>query len=427
MALQDFAKEIERCSACSYCKWIPFDQVKSWRFAKNCPSIDYYNFNNYSARGRYLTSRSLLRDEIEITDEVVDIAHTCLTCGACDVSCKISRYNLEPLEMTRALKAELTAKGNYPEAHNALLKNLKKDANIYGKSREKRGDWARSLAAEGLTIKDLTREKADIVFHAGCSYSYDEKLTGTVKTAVEILSSAGVDFGIMGDAEMCCGARIHSMGHYAEYERLAKANIALWERAGVTTIVTACADGYHAFKRLYPELGSKFNVLHIVEYIDKLIGEGKLTFSKEVPMTVTYHDPCHLGRQGEPYEPWEGEEQKFKNQIVVHSPKKPRYNGINGIYEEPRNILNAIPGIELQEMERNREFSYCCGAGGGARESYPEFSQWVAGERLEEAKATGVQTLVTACPWCKTNFTESLGDDAEFAVVDILDLVKKAL
>jgi Fe-S oxidoreductase len=427
MALQDFAKEIERCSACSYCKWIPFDQVKSWRFAKNCPSIDYYNFYNYSARGRYLTSRSLLRDEIEITDEVVDIAHTCLTCGACDVSCKISRYNLEPLEMTRALKAELTAKGNYPEAHNALLKNLKKDANIYGKSRKKRGDWARSLAAEGLTIKDLTREKADIVFHAGCSYSYDEKLTGTVKTAVEILSSAGVDFGIMGDAEMCCGARIHSMGHYAEYERLAKANIALWERAGVTTIVTACADGYHAFKRLYPELGSKFNVLHIVEYIDKLIGEGKLTFSKEVPMTVTYHDPCHLGRQGEPYEPWEGEEQKFKNQIVVHSPKKPRYNGINGIYEEPRNILNAIPGIELQEMERNREFSYCCGAGGGARESYPEFSQWVAGERLEEAKATGVQTLVTACPWCKTNFTESLGDDAEFAVVDILDLVKKAL
>lgn len=427
MALQDFAKEIERCSACSYCKWIPFDQVKSWRFSKNCPSIDYYNFNNYSARGRYQTSRSLLRDEIEITDEVVDIAHTCLTCGACDVSCKISRYNLEPLEMTRALKAELTARGNYPEAHDALLKNLKQDANIYGKSRKKRGDWARNLAEEGISIKDLTREKADIVFHAGCSYSYDEKLTGTVKTAVEILSSAGVDFGIMGDAEMCCGARIHSMGHYAEYERLAKANIALWERAGVTTIVTACADGYHAFKRLYPELGSKFNVLHIVEYIDQLIGEGKLTFSKEVPMTVTYHDPCHLGRQGEPYEPWEGEEQKFKNQIVVHSPKKPRYNGINGIYEEPRNILNAIPGIELQEMERNREFSYCCGAGGGARESYPEFSQWVAGERLEEAKSTGVQTLVTACPWCKTNFTESLGDDAEFAVVDILDLVKKAL
>ncbi len=286
MALKDYAKEIERCSACSYCKWIPFDHEKSWRFAKNCPSIDYYNFNNYSARGRYLTSRSILRDEVKITDEIIDIAHTCLTCGACDVSCKICRYNLEPLEMVRELKAELAAKGNYPEAHKVMLKNIKEEANIFGISRKRRGEWA-----EGLNIKDLTKEKAEVVFHAGCSYSYDKKLSGTVKTAVEILNNAGVDFGIMGDAEMCCGAKIHSMGHHSEFDRLAKANIALWKRAGVTTIVTACADGYHAFKRLYPELGSNFTVLHIVEYIDQLIREGKLTFSNEVPMTITYHDP----------------------------------------------------------------------------------------------------------------------------------------
>ncbi|MBN2858688.1 MAG: (Fe-S)-binding protein [Sphaerochaetaceae bacterium] len=422
MALKDYAKEIERCSACSYCKWIPFDHVKSWRFAKNCPSIDYFNFNNYSARGRYLTSRSILREEIEITQEVVDIAHTCLTCGACDVACKISRYNLEPLEMVRELKAELVKQNRFPEAHGQILQNLTHEANVFGKDRHRRGDWA-----EGLNIKDLTRETSGIVFHAGCSYSFDESLTPTVRTAVEIMNASGVDYGIMGAAEMCCGARSHAMGQDEAFTKLAKANIKLWKRAGVKTIVTACADGYHAFKHLYPSLGGDFEVIHIVEFIDRLIREQRLTFTKEIPLQVTYHDPCHLGRMGEPYEPWEGEEKKFKNQIVVHEPRKPRKNGIHGIYDEPRHILESIPGINLVEMERIREFSYCCGAGGGAPEAYPEYSSWVARERMEEAKATGSQALVTACPWCRTSFTSASRDEDSMQIVDILDLVRKAL
>ena len=422
MALKDFEKEIERCSACSYCKWIPFDQVKSWRFSKNCPSIDYHNFNNYSARGRYLTSRSILRDQVELTDEVMDIAHTCLTCGSCDVSCKISRYNLEPLEMVRNLKIELVEQGKFPEGHKPVIENLRKELNVFGRDKMHRGDWA-----EGLDLKDLTKEKAPYLFHAGCSYSYDEKLRGTVRTAAEIMKKSGVDFGIMGDSEMCCGAKMYSMGHVGEFEKLAKPNIKLWERAGVKTIVTACSDGYHAFKRLYPELGGKFEVLHIVEFVHRMIEEGKLEFTKEVPMRVTYHDPCHLGRLGEPYEEWNGEERKFKNQIVVHSPRKPRYNGIKGIYDEPRAILERIPGVELAEMERIREYSYCCGAGGGAREGYPEFANWVAGERLEEAASTGAETLITACPWCKTSFDDAQGDRESLKVMDILDLVWMAL
>jgi Fe-S oxidoreductase len=244
---------------------------------------------------------------------------------------------------------------------------------------------------------------------------------------VDILNKAGIDFGFMGNSEMCCGAKIHSMGHRDVFERLAKGNIDLWKKAGITTVVTACSDGFHAIKRLYPELGSTFKVMHIVEFIDLLIRDGKLKFTKEVPMKVTYHDPCHLGRQGEPYVAWNGEEKKFKNQIVVHEPRKPRYNGIDGIYEEPRNILRNIPGLELIEMERIREYSYCCGAGGGARESYPEFSDWVAGERLEEAASTGAEAVVTACPWCKTNFSDSQGESGSMNVVDILDLVRMAL
>jgi Fe-S oxidoreductase len=162
--------------------------------------------------------------------------------------------------------------------------------------------------------------------------------------------------------------------------------------------------------------------------MDRLIKEGKLTFRSEIPMAVTYHDPCHLGRQGEPYVPWNGVEKKIKNQIVVYEPKRPRYNGAWGVYDLPREILRSVPGVELVEMERIREYSWCCGAGGGVREAYPEFSNWTATERIMEAKSTGAEALVSACPWCERNFKDAisaLGDAMQ--VYDIVELVQKAL
>jgi Fe-S oxidoreductase len=202
----------------------------------------------------------------------------------------------------------------------------------------------------------------------------------------------------------------------------------VWANAGVKTVVTSCADCYHAFKRLYPALGSEVQVLHIVEFIDNLIQMGKLRFRSEVPMTVTYHDPCHLGRQGEPYVPWHGVEKKIKGQIIVYEPNKPRYNGAWGVYEPPRNILKSIPGLKLVEMERIREYSWCCGSGGGVREAYPEFSQWTASERIAEARATGAEALVSACPWCERNFMDALNAGGDpMQVYDLVALVQKAL
>ena len=170
-----------------------------------------------------------------------------------------------------------------------------------------------------------------------------------------------------------------------------ESNIEAWTTAGVKTVVTSCSDGYYAFKRLYPEVGSKFEVLHTVEFIDRLIKEGKLKFTKTLPMKVTYHDPCHLGRQGEPYIPWNGVEKKILGQMVVHEPKKPRYNGAWGIYDPPRDVLKSIPGLELVEMERIREYAWCCGAGGGVMEAYPEFSSWTAAERIERQSPPGLK------------------------------------
>ena len=423
MALEDFAAEMDRCSQCSYCKWIPFDHVKSWRFAKNCPSVSYHNFNSYSARGRYAVARSLITGQSGYSDTVRNIVFTCMACGSCDVSCKICRYNLEPLEMVRELKFRLVEDGQGLAEHKAVIESLQKEHNTMRQPKAGRGEWA-----DGLDVPRLFSAKAEVLFHAGCRSSYDEDLQKSARAAVRLLKNAGVDVGIMGEREMCCGGRVYSMGYRDEFTRLATANMQAWARAGVKTVVTSCADGTHAFKRLYPQLGSQVEVLHTVEFIARLIKEGKLTFRSEIPMTVTYHDPCHLGRQGEPYVPWQGVEKKIKSQIVVYEPNRPRYNGAWGVYDPPREILRSIPGVELVEMERIREYSWCCGAGGGVREAYPEFSMWTAGERIAEAKATGAQALVSACPWCERNFMDAihaLGDTMQ--VYDIVELVQKAM
>ncbi len=394
MPLEDFAGEADRCSQCSYCKWIPFDHIKSWRFAKNCPSIAYHNFNSYSARGRYAVTRSLLRGQIGYTDTLRRIIFTCLTCGSCDVSCKICRYNLEPLEMVRELKFRAVGDGQGLEAHRVVIESLNREQNTLSQPRARRGDWA-----NGLDVPRLPKDKAEVVFHAGCRSSYDPQLQATARAAVTLLRNAGVNVGIMGERELCCGGRVYSMGYREEFARFAQANVNAWASAGVKMVVTSCADGYHAFKRLYPRLGLPVEVLHTVELLARLIEDGKLKFRSPVPMTVTYHDPCHLGRQGEPYVPWNGVEKKIFNQIIVYEPKRPRYNGAWGVYDPPRQVLRSIPGLELVEMERIQEYSWCCGAGGGVREAYPEFSLWTARERITEAQATGAEALGRAAPW----------------------------
>jgi Fe-S oxidoreductase len=423
MALEDFAAEMDRCSQCSYCKWIPFDQMKSWRFAKNCPSIAYHNFNSYAARGRYAVARSLIKGHSGYSDTVRRIVFTCLACGSCDVSCKICRYNLEPLEMVRELKFKLVQDGQGLDKHKAVLESLQKERNTMGRLNAQRGEWA-----DSLDVPRLPSQKAEVLFHAGCRYSYDPDLQSSARVAVELLKKAGVAVGIMGGREICCGGRVYSMGYKEEFARLARANLSAWAEAGVKTVVTSCADGYHAFKRLYPQLGSQVEALHTVELVDRLLKAGKLKLRSEVPLRVTYHDPCHLGRQGEPYVPWRGVEKKIKKQIIVYEPKRPRYNGAWGVYDPPRDILKAIPGLELVEMERTREYSWCCGAGGGVREAYPEYADWTAGERIAEARATGAEALVSACPWCQRSFRDALHARGEaMKVYDIVELVQKAL
>jgi Fe-S oxidoreductase len=424
MALEDYRGNMQRCTRCSYCKWVLWDHLKSWRFAKGCPSIGYNNFQSYSASGRLAVALSLLDGMINYTDGVLDIVYQCQMCGACDVACKICRYDMEPLATLHELRARLVEDGQLLPMHMFIIDNLKKeDTMITGKVKADRGKWA-----EGLNIKDLTKEKAEVAFHAGCRLSYDEELSKVAKAAVTLFKNAGVDIGIMGKEENCCGGRAYEIGYKGEFSKYATNNIEAWTNAGVRTVVTSCSDGYWAFKRLYPEVGCKIEILHTVELIERLIKEGKLKFTKTIPKIVTYHDPCHLGRQGEPYIPWKGVEKRIYGQMLVHEPKKPRFNGVYGIYDPPRTILNSIPGLELVEMERIRENAWCCGAGGGVIDTYPDLCSWTVTERIEEARATGAEAIVTACPWCERNFIDAIEkSDIKMEVYDIMEVVQQAI
>jgi len=423
VALEDYRPDMLRCTRCSYCKWIPFDQIKSWRFAKGCPSVEYNKFQPYSAGGRLAAALSLLEGRSSYTQRFVDITYNCLLCGSCDVSCKVCRYNIEPLQVMKELRLKLVEDGQLLPQHQAVIESLRKENNMLMKPVAERGKWAK-----GLKAKDLTEEKAEVVFHAGCRLSYDEKFQDIARTAVSLLTKASIDFGIMGKNEFCCGGRAFHMGYRDEFAKCAEYNIRAWTKAGVRTVVTSCSDGYHTFKHLYPEVGSKFEIVHIVEFVDRLIKHGAIKFTKTVPMKITYHDPCHLGRQGEPYVPWKGKEKKIRGQIVVYEPRKPRYNGAWGVYEPPRNVLRAIPGLELVEMERIREYAWCCGAGGGVKNAYPAFSSWTARERIEEAESTGAEAIVSACPWCESSFIDAVKENGiEMKVYDVIELVQQAL
>ena len=424
MALEDFRADALRCTRCTYCRWIPFDHVKSARFAKGCPSIEYGKFHSYTAGGRYVTALSLMDGRSKVTEKVRDSVFQCNMCGLCDVSCKICRYDMEPLAAMRELRFTLVKQGHELPQVKPIVESLHKQLNMLNRPAAERGRWARDLG-----VKDLSADHAEYVFHAGCRYSFDGDLGHVARTSIRILQSAGIDVGILGDRESCCGGRAFNMGYRDEMKARAKQNLHAWKAAGVKTVVTPCSDCYHAFKRIYPpETGANVKVVHMVELIAELVKNGRLRFSKSVPIKVTYHDPCKLGRQGEPYVPWNGKEKKIFGQAVAYDPPRPRYSGAFGVYEPPRELLRAIPGVELVEMERIKEYAWCCGAGGGVYESYPDFARMTANDRLEEAEATGADALVSACPWCERNFADATASNgSKLKVLDIVTLAGRAL
>ena len=422
MGLEQYQGDMAMCCRCSACKFIPMQMVEGTQYSYACPSIARYNFHAYSGGGRLNIAAAMLKNGFNYTDKLLDIVYNCQMCGACGVSCNYA-MDMEVLEPINEFRIKCVEDGHTHPALDKVITSLRKQGTMVPGAKGKRGDWAASL-----NLKDATKEKVDVLYHVGCLTSYNKDMWKLARATVKILQKAGVDFGIGYENETCCGGRAYQMGYKEDFLNQAKKNMDMLKKAGIKTLVTSCADGYQAFKVLYDKYNLKgdLEVLHITEFIARLIKEGKLKLNKKVNLNVTYHDPCRLGRLGEPWIHWKGK--KIPGEKFVFDPPKEYRRGTNGIYEPPRDILNGIPGVKLTEMVRIKEYAWCCGAGGGVNESNPEFSLWTAKERIEEAESTGAEAIVTACPWCEKTFNEAIKESgSSLKVYDIVEIVEKSI
>ena len=315
----------------------------------------------------------------------------CTTCSTCSIRCP---RGIKPDELIIGIRAALIEEGRVPVTARDALEGVFKHGNPWGRIRSKRSEWA-----TGLGIKDVSQgDKVDILCYIGCTASYDPRVQEVAKSLVKSLSKAGIDFGILGNEENCCGNEVRRMGEEGLFEMLVEDNSNLFHGYGISQIVTICPHGYNVFKNEYQD--TNLEVKHYTQYVADLIDQGKLTFSSEVKKVVTYQDPCFLGKQ-------------------------------NNVFDEPRSIISAIPGITFVDLDRSRERSLCCEGGGGR--------MWVeasdSGERLSEMRIRqavdiGAEILATACPFCLLNLEDAAkttGYGERIQVKDIMELVSMAI
>jgi Fe-S oxidoreductase len=317
----------------------------------------------------------------------------CTTCGTCPAQCP---RGVEQIEVGVAIRRIATQYGVFPDAVRAVRTvagSLTADGNPLNGEREKRDAWA-----AGLRVKPF-EEGMEVLYFVGCYLSYDPRLRKVAAATAAILNRAGVDFGILGNRESCCGESIRKTGHEEVFKTLARENIKAFVERGVKKILVSSPHCYHTLKNEYPEFMVNFEVVHISQFLVQLIQEGRLALNQELSRKVTYHDPCYLGRH-------------------------------NGIYDEPREVLRNVPGLEIREMADSMANSLCCGGGGGRIWAETPKAERFADLRLAQAKQTGAEVLVTSCPYCITNFEESrLSMESVGApeIKDLTELVRESL
>jgi Fe-S oxidoreductase len=315
----------------------------------------------------------------------------CTTCGNCPSECP---RGVEQIEVGVAIRRLATAYDVFPASVAPLRgasASLASDGNPLGEDRDRRDAWA-----EGLSVKPFT-EGMELLYFVGCYYSYDPRLKKVAVATAKILEKAGVDFGILGSRESCCGESIRKTGNEDAFKTLAKENIRAFIDNGVKKVLVASPHCYHTFKNEYPEFMVHFEVVHISQLLTELIEQGRLEIDGEYARKVTYHDPCYLGRH-------------------------------NGVYDAPRNLLESVPALELVEMPDSRENSLCCGGGGGRIWMETPKEERFADLRVAQAREVGADVLATSCPYCISNFEESrLSLDGAPRIMDITEVIHDAL
>jgi len=345
-------------------------------------------------RFRTFSMRKIVREaSFGLTDIESEDIWRCTTCGKCPQQCP---RDVKQIESGVALRRIATEYGVFPATARPIRGvrgSLMGEGNPLNEERKKRADWV-----EGLSVKTFA-EGMDILYFPGCYLSYDARLKKVARATAEILIRAGVDFGILGVKENCCGESIRKTGDEEAFKRLARENIKTFVDNGVKKILVSSPHCYHTFKNEYPEFRVNFEVVHISQYLFELIHAGRLELDKEFGKKVTYHDPCYLGRH-------------------------------NGIYEEPREVLKKVPGLELMEMPESRSDSLCCGGGGGRIWMETPRGERFSDLRLEQAIGIGAEVLVTACPYCIANFEDSrltTGVADKIEIMDITEILRDVI
>ena len=377
---------VHRCFRCGYCK---FTGDYS---AFNCPSYRKFSFETYSPGGRMWLIHAWLNDEIKNSSRLQEILFSCATCANCVEHC-VFTFSEDLVNIFIAAREEMVNKGIIPPEVRDFLKNINISGNPYKEPANERAKWA-----DGTSIQ--TYDGQDYLFYIGCVGSYDERAKKIARAVGNILIKAGLSIGILGNREQCDGNEVRALGEMGLFQHLAEQNIALFKELVIKKIITLDPHAFNAFKKDYPDLEGKFEIYHYTQILAPLIQSKKIPL-KEYKASVTYHDPCYLGRHNEEY-------------------------------DAPRKILEAIPGVELVEMNQNRENAFCCGGGGGNF-----FTDILGGGedspnrvRVGQALDTGSQIIAVACPQCAKMLddaikVEELEDKLE--VLDIAEIVTRAL
>ena len=377
---------VHRCFRCGYCKY-PSDYVDF-----NCPSYKAMGFDTYAPGGRMWLIRAWLNGEIESTPGFAKILYACVACDNCKEQCVFERFKDFLPEIFKEAKAELVNEGVIPPEVRDYFKAIITSGNPYKLPQAERGLWA-----EGTGLEEYNGQ--DYLFYAGCVGSYDEVGRKMARSVATLLADLGISAGILGSEETCDGNEVKVLGETGLFRQLAETSIETFRKKGITRIITLDPHALNAFKRDYPHLGGTYSVFHYTEILADAVRDGRLSLSS-LPVKATYHDPCYLGRH-------------------------------NGIYGAPREVLRAIPDLELVEMRRSGPDAFCCGGGGGNffTDILGTGAESASRVRVREALETGARIIAAACPTCAKMLDdavkqENLEDRLE--VLSVAELVLRA-
>lgn len=320
----------------------------------------------------------------------------CTTCGACQEVCPVSIEHIRKIiDLRRNLVLE---QSKMPESAQLMLRNMQQRGHPWAgvQSMRLRGDWTAEIEVRVLTEGD----SAETLFWVGCTGALVERNVKATLSMARVLKAAGINFAVLGDAETCCGDPARRAGYEFQFQMMAEQNIEMFKSYNIREIITTCPHCYNTMKHEYPKYGGHFKVLHSTELIADLMDQGKVKPEKGLSSSFTYHDPCYLGRY-------------------------------NGVYTEPRRILQSIPGTKMKEMERSRDMGFCCGGGGGLMwiEEQPGTAK-INQMRIEDVIQTGVDTVVTACPYCLQMLEDAIdhkGMKDSLRAKDLVEVVEEVL